>query len=72
MLTTPPAVPTSVLQPGRDPLAVGRDALDRGAWNEARTHLTASVAERETPEALEDLGLAAWWLDEPALTFDSR
>ena len=35
-------------------------------------HLTASVAERETPEALEDLGLAAWWLDEPALTFDSR
>jgi len=73
MLTTPPATPAaSALQPGRDPLAVGRDALDRGAWDEARTHLTASVVERETPEALEDLGLAAWWLDEPALTFDSR
>jgi ATP/maltotriose-dependent transcriptional regulator MalT len=73
MLTTPPATPTaSALQPGRDPLAVGRDALDRGAWDEARAHLAASVAERETPEALEDLGLAAWWLDEPALTFDSR
>jgi len=72
MLTTPPAVPPNALQPGRDPLTVGRDALDRGAWDEARTHLTASVAERETPEALEDLGLAAWWLDEPALTFDSR
>jgi DNA-binding NarL/FixJ family response regulator len=74
MLTTPPATPTpSALQPPtRDPLALGRDALDRGAWDEARTHLSASVAERETPEALEDLGLAAWWLDEPALTFDSR
>ena len=73
MLTTPPATTPSALQPpNRDPLTIGRDALDRGAWDEARTHLAASVSERETPEALEDLGLAAWWLDEPALTFDSR
>jgi hypothetical protein len=74
MFTTPPATPTTgALQPpNRDSLAAGRDALDRGAWDEARAHLTASVGERESPEALEDLGLAAWWLDEPALTFDSR
>ncbi|HEV8449520.1 MAG TPA: LuxR C-terminal-related transcriptional regulator [Gemmatimonadaceae bacterium] len=67
-MLTPPAPP---IQPSA-PLAAGRDALDRGAWDEARTHLTATIAEQETPEALEDLGLAAWWLDEPTLTFDSR
>ena len=72
MLTTPPATPSALQPPGRDHLALGRDALDRGAWSEARTHLTASVAEHESPEALEDLGLAAWWLDEPTLTFDAR
>ena len=72
MLTTPPATSSALQPPSRDPLALGRDALDRGAWGEARTHLTASVAEHERPEALEDLGLAAWWLDEPTLTFDAR
>ena len=72
MLTTPPATPSALQPPGRDHLALGRDALDRGAWSEARTHLTASVAEHESPEALEDLGLAAWWLDEPTITFDAR
>lgn len=71
MLTTPP-VTNAFQPPARDPLALGRDALDRGAWEEARTHLTASVAKGESPEALEDLGLAAWWLDEPTLTFDAR
>src|SRR5215467_3230430 len=65
--------PASPIKPsGLDRLAAGRDALDRGAWDEARTHLSASIAGRETPEALEDLGLAAWWLNEPTLTFDSR
>ena len=74
MFTTPPATPTTgALQPpNRDSLAAGRDALDRGAWDEARAHLTASVGERESPEALEQLGLAAWWLDDAALTFDAR
>lgn len=53
-------------------LAAGTAALERGAWDEARTHLQASIAFRETPEALERLGLAAWWLDDAALTFDAR
>jgi ATP/maltotriose-dependent transcriptional regulator MalT len=71
-MLTPPATPSSLHPSTRDLLTLGRHALDRGAWEEARNHLAASVAERETPEALEDLGLAAWWLDEPTLTFDSR
>jgi len=72
MLTTPPATPGAIHPASRDHLALGRDALDRGAWDEARTQLTASIAEHESAEALEDLGLAAWWLDEPTLTFDAR
>ncbi|HYL55895.1 MAG TPA: LuxR C-terminal-related transcriptional regulator [Gemmatimonadales bacterium] len=55
-----------------DLLAAGTAALERGAWQEARTHLQASVAASETPQALERLGLAAWWLDDAALTFDAR
>jgi len=65
--TNSPAQPS-----GRDHLTLGRDALARGSWEEARSHLAASVAERETADVLEDLGLAAWWLDEPTLTFDAR
>src|SRR5207249_2864571 len=50
----------------------GKDALRRGAWTEARTHLETSLAAGETADALEDLGLAAWWLDDAPLTFSSR
>ncbi len=55
-----------------DPIAAGTQALQRGAWEEARTHFQASLALGETPQALEHLGLAAWWLDDAALTFDAR
>ncbi|MFI5279480.1 MAG: LuxR C-terminal-related transcriptional regulator [Gemmatimonadales bacterium] len=54
------------------PIAAGIEALQRGAWGEARTIYQASLAEGETPEALEQLGLAAWGLDDAALTLDSR
>lgn len=47
-------------------------ALERGAWEEARAAFTASLAEQESPEALEQLGLASWWLDDSARTFESR
>lgn len=53
-------------------LAAGNQALERGAWEEARAHLQLSLAARETPQALEQLGLAAWWLDDAAVTFDAR
>jgi len=58
--------------PSSPDLAAGTAALERGAWDEARTHFQASIAARETPEALEQLGLAAWWLDDATLTFDAR
>ena len=50
----------------------GLDALARGAWTDARDAFEASLRVQETPEALEGLGLAAWWLDRADLLFDSR
>src|SRR5262245_59463937 len=52
--------------------AEGEAALRRGAWAEARAAFEASLAERETPEALEGLGVAAWWLDLADVLFDAR
>jgi len=60
----------SVLQP-RDCLSA-RDALDRGAWEEARAAFQAELAQAESPEALEGLGLTGWWLDLAESVFDSR
>ena len=50
----------------------GDEALARGAWAEARDAYTATLAARESPEALEGLGLAAWWLDLAEIVFDAR
>jgi LuxR family maltose regulon positive regulatory protein len=58
--------------PDSPDLSAGTAALERGAWDEARSHFQASIAAGETPQALEHLGLAAWWLDDAALTFDAR
>jgi ATP/maltotriose-dependent transcriptional regulator MalT len=55
-----------------DLLAAGLEALERGAWQEARTAFNASLEVAESPQALEHLGLAAWWLDDAELTFGSR
>jgi hypothetical protein len=48
------------------------DALARGAWTEAREAYEAVLAADELPEALEGLGLAAWWLDLADIVFDTR
>ncbi len=55
-----------------DPFAAASRAVERGAWEEARAQLQASLATNETPQALEQLGLVAWWLDDSPLTFDAR
>jgi LuxR family maltose regulon positive regulatory protein len=55
-----------------EPFALGLQALERGAWEDARAAFNASLAERESPEALEQLGLASWWLDDTPRTFESR
>ncbi len=47
-------------------------ALTRGAWLEARAAFEAELQARETPEALEGLAIAAWWLDLADLVFDAR
>jgi LuxR family maltose regulon positive regulatory protein len=53
-------------------LADGRDALRRGEWQAARETFERALEQEETPEALEGLGLAAWWLDDAATTFEAR
>ena len=50
----------------------GDEYLSRGAWTEARDAFDASLRERESPEGLEGLGLAAWWLDDAELVFEAR
>jgi len=55
-----------------DPLAAGWDALRIGGWREARACFEAAVAVRESPEAFEGLGWAAYYLDDDPLTFEAR
>lgn len=50
----------------------GDEALARGAWAEAREAFEAALNIAETPESLEGLGNAAWWLDMGDLVFDAR
>lgn len=58
--------------PADGPLETGRHALSRGAWDEARESFEAALRERETPEALEGLSWAAWWLNDADTTFATR
>ena len=55
-----------------DDLNAGRAALDAGDWQTARRAFERGLAVEETPEALEGLGLAAWWLDLADVVFDAR
>ena len=50
----------------------GDEALAVGAWTEARQAYESALAEHESAEALEGLGVAAWWLDLADVVFDSR
>jgi tetratricopeptide (TPR) repeat protein len=47
-------------------------ALAQGRWEEARASFEHARAIAETPEALEGLGTAAWWLDDGASLFEVR
>jgi LuxR family maltose regulon positive regulatory protein len=55
-----------------DDCRAGQEALLRAAWPEARAAFTDALERRESPEALEGLGLAAWWLDLADVMFDAR
>ena len=50
----------------------GDAALARSAWADARDAFDAALRIRELPEALEGLGIAAWWLDLADVVFDAR
>jgi LuxR family maltose regulon positive regulatory protein len=50
----------------------GAECLAAGAWHEARRLFESALAECETADALEGLGLAAWWLDDADAVFASR
>lgn len=62
----------SEIQRVDDRVALGRAALARAAWAEARVAFEAALASDETPEALEGLSWAAWWTGETELLFDAR
>ena len=49
-----------------------QQALERGSWDEARIRFAEALIAEETPEALEGLGAAAWWLEDPQVVFASR
>ncbi|CAN5877818.1 hypothetical protein BH23ACT12_BH23ACT12_11800 [soil metagenome] len=61
-LSTPPTA--TLVDAGR--------ALDTGRWAEARHRFETALQEGETPEALEGLGAAAWWLDDAPTVLTSR
>ena len=50
----------------------GRAALASGDWQRAQCAFERALTAEETPEALEGLGLAAWWLDLAEVVFDAR
>src|SRR5690349_9750364 len=50
----------------------GNEALRRGDWVAARAAFAEALRIDETPEALEGMGTAAWWLDLADVVFDSR
>jgi ATP/maltotriose-dependent transcriptional regulator MalT len=57
---------------GTDPLAAGRAALERAAWDEARAIFEAATADGGAAEAWEGLGQAAWWQGDEKATFTAR
>src|SRR5690349_15815155 len=57
---------------GVDPLSEGWAALREGDWKRAEVSFDASLAEEETPEALEGLGWVAHMLNDDRRTFDAR
>jgi hypothetical protein len=59
-------------EPRPEECQAGDAALARGAWEDARDAFDRALATRESPEALEGLGRAGWWLDLADVVFDAR
>ena len=52
--------------------AAGWAALSQGRWDAARSAFADALAHGESPESLEGLSWAAWWLDDADTVFDAR
>jgi ATP/maltotriose-dependent transcriptional regulator MalT len=63
---------TAIPHAPNHPLDAGQAALGRAAWGEARACFEAALGAAETPEALEGLGMACWWLGDAATLFAAR
>ncbi len=57
---------------GTDPLAAGRAALERAAWDEARAFFEQATADGGTAEAWDGLSRAAWWQGDQEATLAAR
>jgi ATP/maltotriose-dependent transcriptional regulator MalT len=55
-----------------DPVAAGREALARGAWEDARESFRRALEREPSGAAWEGLSWAAWWLGDAAETLDAR
>ncbi|MFD3404999.1 LuxR C-terminal-related transcriptional regulator [Kribbella sp. NPDC058693] len=55
-----------------DFLAAGRAALTRGAWSAARGQFERALETATTPEALEGLSWATWWLEDVPACLEAR
>jgi hypothetical protein len=55
-----------------EPLAAGWAELRRARWSAASALFVQALAAAETPEALEGLSWAAWWLDDGDGVFSAR
>ena len=53
-------------------VALGQAALRRGRWPEARACFEEALAVAVSPEALEGLSWAAWWLEDVPACLDAR
>ncbi|MGH9360418.1 MAG: LuxR C-terminal-related transcriptional regulator, partial [Thermoanaerobaculia bacterium] len=55
-----------------DELRQAQDALARAGWERSRRGFEAALEDGETPEGLEGLAMAAWWLDDAPTVFAAR
>ena len=62
----------SLTRAGAAPAPAGWAALTEGRWEAARRAFSAALEREHTPEALEGLSWAAWWLDDADTVFDAR
>jgi LuxR family transcriptional regulator, maltose regulon positive regulatory protein len=58
--------------PVSDPAERGRDALARGAWDEARGCFEQALERSDSAEAWDGLSWACWWLEDGAAAMPAR